>query len=260
VLQREGPRGPSVPAEVAAIDAVCEELISFFEGRGTEVIVLSEYGITDVRRGISLNRLLREHGYIAVREELGRELLDAGASRAFAVADHQIAHIYVNDTAALDDVRALIEGADGVDFVAGERGRKALGLDHSRAGDLIAVADEEAWFTYYYWMDDERAPDFARTVDIHRKPGYDPVELFLDPQLRAPKLRVGLRLIQKTLGFRYLMDVIPLDASLVKGSHGRFPHTSSDGPLIISRSADLVPGDVIHATGIQGVILKHLGL
>ncbi len=260
VLQREGPRGPSVPAEVAAIDAVCEELISFFEGRGTEVIVLSEYGITDVRRGISLNRLLREHGYIAVREELGRELLDAGASRAFAVADHQIAHIYVNDTAALDDVRALIEGADGVDFVAGERGRKALGLDHSRAGDLIAVADEDAWFTYYYWMDDERAPDFARTVDIHRKPGYDPVELFLDPQLRAPKLRVGLRLIQKTLGFRYLMDVIPLDASLVKGSHGRFPHTSSDGPLIISRSADLVPGDEIHATGIQEVILKHLGL
>lgn len=260
VLQREGSDGPTVPKEVGAVDGVCEELITFFEARGTDVVVLSEYGITDVRRGIALNRVLREHGYIAIRDELGRELLDAGASRAFAVADHQLAHIYVNDRSSLEEVRTLIDAVDGVDVVAAQRGRKALGLDHERAGDLVAIADEDSWFSYYYWMDEDRAPDFARTVDIHRKPGYDPVELFVDPELKAPKARIGLRLLQKTLGFRYLMDVIPLDASLVKGSHGRYPSNPSDGPLIISRSGDLLPGDEIHATALQRVLLKHLGL
>ncbi len=257
-LQREGPDGAGIPDEVRAVDGLCEELITFFEGRGTNVIVLSEYGITEVRRGVSLNRILREHGFIAVREELGRELLDAGASRAFAVADHQIAHVYVNDRSALPEVRALLEEVDGVARVTGVRGRKALGLDHDRAGDLIAVAEPDAWFTYYYWMDEERAPDFARTVDIHRKPGYDPVELFLDPDIRAPKARVGLRLLQKKLGFRYLMDVIPLDPSLVKGSHGRRPSSDADSPLIISRRDDLLPGEAIHAVGVQKAILNHL--
>ena len=103
----------------------------------------------------------------------------------------------------------------------------------TRAGDLIAVARENAWFTYYYWLDDRRAPDFARCVDIHRKPGYDPVELFLDPKLRAPKLKVAGKLLKKKLGFRMLMDVVPLDASLVKGSHGVCPHDSADWPVLI---------------------------
>ncbi len=87
------------------------------------------------------------------------------------------------------------------------------------------------WFTYHYWLDDARAPDFARTVDIHRKPGYDPVELFLDPALPLPKLKIAATLREESLGFRDLMDVIPLDASLVKGSHGRLTDTADEGPL-----------------------------
>ena len=255
-LQRVGTHGESVAEHVRQVDSLCEELITFFENRGASVIVLSEYGITPVSRGISLNRVLRNNGYIAVREELGRELLDAGASRAFAVADHQLAHVYVRDPKDLTEVRSLIESVDGVETVLDDEGKSAAGLNHDRAGELVAVSEPDAWFTYYYWLDDDRAPDYARTVDIHRKPGYDPVELFIDPELKAPVLKIGLRVAQKKLGFRYLMDVIPLDASLVKGSHGRLPSRLEEGPLIITRQ-DLAI-DQIHATAVRDLILDHI--
>jgi len=118
--------------------------------------------------------------------------------------------------------------------------REALrehGLDHERAGDLVAVAAPERWFTYYYWLDDGRMPDFARTVDIHRKPGYDPVELFLDPTIRLPQLKIALTLAKKSLGFRTLLDVIGTDASLVRGSHGRLPARSEEGPVFLCTDA-----------------------
>jgi predicted AlkP superfamily pyrophosphatase or phosphodiesterase len=256
-LQKVGPHGPGIAAEVRAVDAICEELITYFEGRAAEVIVLSEYGVTSVRRSISLNRRLRQEGFLEVREELGGELLDAGASKAFAVADHQVAHVYVDDPGAVDDVRALIQDVEGVDTVLAGRRRTFNGLNHDRAGDLVAVAEPDAWFTYYYWLDDDRAPDFARTVDIHRKPGYDPAELFLDPGLKSARLRAALRLVQKKLGFRYLMDVIPIDPSLVGGSHGRLPGDAQEGPLLITGRSDLA-STRMHATGVRNVIASHL--
>src|SRR5262249_37304345 len=154
--------------------------------------------------------------------------------------DHQVAHIYVNDAVLLKTVRSLLENTEGVGAVLGGTEKAAAGIDHPRAGDLIAVAAEDAWFTYYYWLEDRLAPDFARTVDIHRKPGYDPVELFLDPKLKFPKLKIALRLLQKKLGLRMLMDVIPLDASLVKGSHGRRPSNPADYPILICGDSGLV--------------------
>jgi predicted AlkP superfamily pyrophosphatase or phosphodiesterase len=258
VLQQEGPAGPSVAARVAEIDAVCEELIGFFEARDARVVVLSEYGIHAVHHPIHINRLLREHGLIAVREELGRELLDPGASAAFAVADHQIAHVYVNDPDRLGEVRTLLANVSGIDLVLDAEGKRAHHLDHPRAGTLVAVAAPDAWFTYYYWLDDDRAPDYARTVEIHRKPGYDPVELFVDPALRFPKARVANRLLRKTLGFRYLMDVISLDATLVKGSHGRLSTDPDEGPLLITRHADLLAGPTLLPTDVYDVLLAHL--
>lgn len=219
-LQRVGPHHPSVAGDLKDIDKVCADLITFYESRGAQVIVLSEYGITEVNNPISLNRVLRQHGYLQVREELGFELLDPGASTAFAVADHQVAHIYVNDKSKLQAIRKLIENTPGVAEVYGEEEKKLHHIDHPRAGELVAVADTNAWFTYYFWLDDAKAPDYARTVDIHRKPGYDPAELFVDPTIKAVKLKVLLKLLKKKLGFRYLLDVIPLDASIVKGSHG----------------------------------------
>ena len=112
---------------------------------------------------------------------MGRDVLDAGESAAFAVADHQIAHVYVNDLSKLNEVRSLLEATPGVERVLDEAEKRQEHLDHPRSGELVAIAAPDAWFTYYYWLDDSRAPDFARTVDIHRKPGYDPAELFLDP-------------------------------------------------------------------------------
>jgi predicted AlkP superfamily pyrophosphatase or phosphodiesterase len=234
---RNPPLNPAILPDLLAIDAIVGDLIAFFEQRGVAVMLLSEYGITNVSRAIHLNRLFRQRGWITVKEELGLELLDAGNSQVFAVADHQVAHVYLNeriDPKVRHEVRALLEDTDGIAQVLDRDAKQTLGIDHERAGDFIAVAREDAWFTYYYWLDDRKAPDFARCVDIHRKPGYDPVELFLDPKIPAVKLKIAWRLLQKKLGFRMLMDVIPLDASLVKGSHGCRPASPADWPVLIT--------------------------
>ncbi len=258
-LQRVGPGSPAALDDVKQVDDACAGLIDFFESRGAQVIVLSEYGLRDVTTPIHINRALREQGLIAVRRELGLELLDAGASAAFAVADHQVAHVYVNDRARLGAVRALLEALPGVERVLDEDGKRVEGLAHGRSGELVAIARPDAWFTYYYWLDDRRAPDFARTVDIHRKPGYDPVELFLDPALRAPAVTVGWKLAKRKLGFRALLDVIPLDASLVRGSHGRRAGPGDeDAPLFITRRRDLAAPPFLESTAVHEHILSHL--
>jgi len=239
-LQRHGPYdgsgglNPKIHRDLQELDAIVGGLIDFYDKRGVQVVLLSEYGITNVNTPVSLNRLFREQGWLAIKEELGLEILDAGASKVFAVADHQVAHIYLNDPALETAVRRLLEKTAGVEIILAGPEKAKAGIDHIRAGDLIAVAPSNAWFNYYYWRDDRRAPDFARTVDIHRKPGYDPVELFLDPKLPSPKLKIAWRLLQKKLGFRMLMDVIPLDATLVKGSHGRRPADKKEWPVFIS--------------------------
>jgi predicted AlkP superfamily pyrophosphatase or phosphodiesterase len=180
------------------------------------------------------------------------------ASKAFAVADHQIAHVYVSDPQALPKVRDILQGLPGVERVYDASDTSSLDLDHPRSGELVVIADARSWFTYYYWKDDRRAPDFARTVEIHRKPGYDPVELFLDPGISSPKLAIGKRLAMRKLGFRALMDVIPLDATLVKGSHGRITDESRDGPLIISDRADLLDGRNLAATDVKSLLLDTI--
>lgn len=232
-LQRCGNIEQLVASDLNDIDLIVGNLIEFYESRGVQPILLSEYGITTVNHVVEINRAFRTENWIAVREELGRELLDAGASKVFAVADHQVAHIYVNDRSLLDAARKLVAKLPGVAQVLGAEEKRAAGIDHPRAGDLIAVAEEHAWFAYYYWLDDTRAPDFARTVDIHRKPGYDPVELFLDPEIKFPKAKIAWRLLQKKLGFRMLMDLIPLNPKLVKGSHGCRPKSKKDWPVVI---------------------------
>ncbi len=257
-LQRLGPDDPAISKDLREIDRVCADLIPFFDSIGVEPLVLSEYGITRVSTPIHINRILRSNGLIAVREELGLEMLDAGASGAFAVADHQIAHVYVNDTEKRSQVWEILEGIEGVERVLDGPGKAEMHLDHPRSGDLIAISRADAWFTYYYWLNDRNAPDFARTVDIHRKPGYDPAELFIDPTLNIPALKVGTALLKKQLGFRYLMDVIPLDATLVRGSHGRITDSPTAGPLFITQQKQLLDGNSLGALDICPLILKHL--
>lgn len=257
-LQRLGPDHPAIHEDVRRIDALCGELIEHVQKDRTRVIVLSEYGVTAVSGPVHINRVLREAGLLTVREELGLELLNAGASEAFAVADHQIAHVYVKSPGRIPEVKRLLETVPGIELVLDDEGKRGYGLDHPRSGELVALSQADRWFTYYYWTDDGRAPDFARTVDIHRKPGYDPVELFIDPSLRLPALHIARRLLQKKLGFRMLMDVIGLDAGLPKGSHGRMTDKVEQGPLFITSEADRLPPGPVAATEVKSLILRHV--
>jgi len=253
-LQRLGPSHPSVPADLKLIDEIAGDLIDFFHRQDVRVLVLSEYGITEVDTPVHLNRLFREKGWIAIKDELGLELMDCGASKVFSVADHQVAHVYLNDPSLEPAVRQIMEKQPGIARVLGSGELAALGVSHRRSGNLIAVASEKAWFTYYYWLEDRLAPDFARCVDIHRKPGYDPVELFLDPKLNLPKIQIAWRLLKKKLGFRMLMDVIPLNATLVKGSHGILPSDARNYPLIIAEEASLLPDAMLPSTAVCQII------
>jgi predicted AlkP superfamily pyrophosphatase or phosphodiesterase len=257
-LQRLGPDDPRIADDLRAVDALCGELIETWTKDGARVVALSEYGITNVNRPIHINRALREAGLLQVREEIGHELMDPVASLAFAVADHQVAHVYCQRSSALPELKSVIAKLPGVEQVLDAEGQRAFGLDHPRSGELVVVAEPGSWFTYYYWLDDARAPDFARTVEIHRKPGYDPVELFMDPRIRSKVLSVGWRLAKQRLGFRSLMDVIPLDANLVKGSHGRVTDHPEQGPIFISSDASLLPVGPIHATTVKSLILDHI--
>lgn len=257
-MQRLGPGDPAVRAELRAIDRVCGDLIRHLSEKGARVIVLSEYGLNQVRGAVHINRALREEGLVAVRDELGLEALDTGASRAFAVADHQIAHVYVREPKDVPAVKRLLEGVPGIERVLANEEQAEAGLNHPRAGELVALAQANRWFTYYYWLDDAKAPDFARTVDIHRKPGYDPVELFADPAIPLLPLKIAWILLKKNLGFRYLMDVIPLDASLVRGSHGRAAGDSRKGPVLISSERLPLTEGPLPAASVRDTILQHL--
>ena len=250
-LQKFGQDFSSISKDLAAIDKVVEQLVNYYTSKGAKIILLSEYGINSVKQPVHINRVLRSHGLLGVRIERGLELLDAGASKAFAVADHQVAHIYLNDPSSLDSVKALLKAIQGIALVLDKEAQRQYHLDHERSGDLVVMADEGSWFTYYFWLDDAVAPDYARVVDIHKKPGYDPVELFM-----TSKARAGYKLLRKKAGLRYVMDVIPLDANLVKGAHGALVKDSSFHPVLISD--EQVSKQNLIATDIYDVIWRHL--
>lgn len=250
-LQKYGQDLTRIKKELGEIDRVVEQLITWYSKKNARIILLSEYGITHVDHPISLNRVLREQGLLNIRVERGLELLDAGASRAFAVADHQVAHIYINDPSVKSGVRSILEKVSGVELVLDREEQQRYGIHHERAGDLVVMADARSWFTYYFWFDDAKAPDYARAVDIHKKPGYDPVEMFM-----SSKLRAGYKLLRKKSGLRYVMNVIPLDATLVKGSHGRVGTEKEFHPVLIADG--IGKGKDLKATAVYDVIWDAL--
>lgn len=220
------------PERVVEVDRCAGEVIDAAHDIGAQVIVVSEYGLVPVSRPVMINQELRRAGWLTVRDGPFGEMLMPVDSRVFAVADHQVAHVYVRDV-PVEDVRSRLEAMPGVARVVPP---EELDLHHARSGELIALSEPDAWFAYYYWLDQARAPDFATSVDIHRKPGYDPCELFM-----TSKLRAAARLLQKKLGFRYRMDVVPLEPRLVRGSHG-LTNEPDDGALIIGPNHP--PGDM----------------
>ncbi|HKF49634.1 MAG TPA: alkaline phosphatase family protein [Terracidiphilus sp.] len=254
-----GPDVAKLDGMLREIDGLCGELMTFYETRGVRVLIVSEFSAVPVSRPVHLNRLFRERGWLSIREELGHEALFPGSSRAFAVADMQVAHIYVNEPGLLDEVREVVEAAPGVSEVLGEAGKRAHHLDHPRSGELIALAEPDAWFTYYFWLDDAKAPDYARTVDIIRKPGYDPVELFLNQESPLAALKYGWEFLRDKWGFRSAIHCTPLDARLLKGAHG-LKTDLADGPVALTRHAELLNDGPVHATEIRDLMLAHLDL
>ncbi len=235
-LQKLGPEHPEIPHHVKKIDDIVKKLLDFYQGQDVKVILLSEYGITPVDSPIHINRILREKfpNDLAIREEDNLEILDAGASEIFAVADHQAAHVYIKDPSKIRAYKTFLQTVSGIDKILDAQDQEAFDIHHSRSGDLLLISEHDHWFTYYYWLDDAKAPDFARTVDIHRKPGYDPCELFIDPKIKFPRLKIATKLFQKKiLKQATLLDVIPLDATLVKGSHGNTDVPEQYQPLLI---------------------------
>jgi predicted AlkP superfamily pyrophosphatase or phosphodiesterase len=256
--QRFGPTGCELPRLVGELDAACGPVLDAARSVGARVWVVSEYGHVQVSRAVLPNRALRQAGLLAVRPGPFGEMLDTFGSRAFAVCDHQLAHVYVRDPADMAPAREVLAGLPGVARLLGGEERAEFGLLHDRSGELVALSTPDAWFAYPYWLDDRRAPDFARTVDIHRKPGYDPCELFFDPSLWWPRGRALRRLLQKKLGFRTLLDVVPLDPRLVRGSHGLPAADSANGPLLVGDGPPPPQAD-LPLPAVHGLLLDALG-
>ena len=256
--QRFGPSGCGMAKCVKQLDDACLPLLDAAKEIGAKVWVVSEYGHCDVSRPVYVNRLLRTAGLLEVRKGPFGEQLDLYGSRAFAVVDHQLAHVYVRDPEDVSLVKDLLTPVQGVARVLAGDERDELGLNHSRSGELVLLSDRDSWFAYPFWLNDPDAPDYARAVAIHHKPGFDPCELFFDPKFRMPKLHAAKRVLEKKLGFRMTMDVVPLDASIVKGSHGLAAADPLDRPILIGHGPR--PGGSVPMTAVRDLILETLGL
>jgi predicted AlkP superfamily pyrophosphatase or phosphodiesterase len=256
--QRFGPAGTDMPQRVKELDDACAPLLDAAAKRGAQVWVVSEYGHCDVTRHVTPNRLLRQAGLLEARSGPFGEQLDLFASRAVAVCDHQLAHVYVPDAADIPAVKGVFQSVKGIARVLAGEERAALRLAHSRSGEIILVAEPDCWFAYPFWLDDAVAPDYAPAVAIHHKPGFDPCELFFDPGLWFPKLHAARRLLGKKLGFRTIFDVVPLDPGIVRGSHGLAAADPLDRPVLIGQGSS--PGPSVPMVDVRDLILGALGL
>jgi predicted AlkP superfamily pyrophosphatase or phosphodiesterase len=257
--QRYGPAACDMKRLVGELDEVCAPLLDAARQTGTRAWVVSEYAHVDVTRPVLPNQTLRRADLLAVRPGPFGEQLETISSRAFAVCDHQLAHVYVADPADVPRVRDLLAPTPGVARVLVGEERSEIHLDHERSGELVLLAQRDAWFAYPFWLEDRIAPDYARTVDIHRKPGFDPCELFIDPRLRWPRARVLWRLAQKKLGLRTLLDVVPLDPTIVRGSHGLPAPEPDDRPLLVGDGPP--PGETfLDMSSVYDLLLQALDL
>lgn len=243
--QKFGPDSEQAQTALGELDRAIGRLIDGYSDAGLDDVLwlaASEYVITEVNDVCYPNRVLRVAECLSLKEdESGGEVLVPAESQAWAMVDHQFAHVFVRDSADVERAAELFRQEPLVErvLIGAERGE--VGLNHPRSGEIVLIAKPEAWFAYYWWMDDDRAPAFARTVDIHNKPGYDPVEMFIDMPSRQT----------------------PLDATLVRGSHG-YPATNSShrGVLVSSDTAVLDETSLsgLRDTDVAGIVLKNFGI
>jgi hypothetical protein len=258
--QRTGPDSPPALAACGELDAEIARLVDGLAGMvGRDrltVLVAGEYRIRPVTHTLFPNRVLREAGLLAVTDTPEGELLDMERSRAWALADHQVSHVYLHEGSDLDErnklglvdeIAALFRGRAGVGRVLAGAELVSAGLTAasppgamSRCGDLVIESTPDSWQAYPYWLDEARAPAFARTVDIHRKPGYDPVELHID---RAKLPAVS----------------IPLDTSLVKGSHGGVDPAAPHETIFIASRPGLAAGPLA-THEVAGLVKRIFGV
>lgn len=242
--QKFGPDSPEAGAALGVLDATIGRLIDGYAATGLEDtlwLAASEYVISPVERVIYPNRMLREAGMLSLREDDGCEHLVPGESRAWALVDHQLAHVFVRNASDVERVADLFRSDDKVSEVLVGPERSKYGLDQSRAGEIVLISRPDAWFAYYWWRDDAKSPPFARTVDIHQKPGYDPVEMFIDMPTKST----------------------PLDATLVKGSHGCPADDARRQGVLLSSNAEAVAsvaGGVAKDTDVAEIVLANFGV
>jgi predicted AlkP superfamily pyrophosphatase or phosphodiesterase len=231
--QRFGPRSTQARSTLSRGDALIGETIERARSAGYDVAIVSDYGFTEVTRPIFLNRVLRQSGYVEVDHAANGELLEPGASRAFAVCDNQAAHIYVRDEKDIEAVKTLLIETEGVRSVLGPDVDESPCLGHSRSGTLLAIADPDAWFAYPYWLEEEHAPDFASCVDIFNKPGFDPCEMLLREGVGGG-LHLAKRFLQMKLGIRAPFDVISTRYDRIRGVRNIAPRRPEEGATLIS--------------------------
>jgi predicted AlkP superfamily pyrophosphatase or phosphodiesterase len=256
-LQKVGPNHHSIARELRLIDHEVGKLIDHFTKQNVQICLVSEYGIDEVDSAVAINKVLRDANFLAIRKELGREYLDAGQSNAFAVPDHQVAHVYVKNKTQIPEIVSTLSNIHGVEQVI--QGDERADLLHERCGDIVLIAKQHFWFVHDWWNDATSAPDYQPTVDIHRKPGYDPREMFLAKGWRGSKPRIALKLLAKKIGLTTLLDVIEMDPSVVQGSHGRTPAMGATSPIIIP-PATITNNNPISATSFKELMLSWMEL
>ena len=245
--------GPDSPEAIAACQELDQEIGRLREGieaawSGVAPLwmVASEYAITSVSHVAYPNRLLRDAGLLRVtHDEANGELIDFKASDAWALCDHQHAHLFVRDRnkAVISQVTELFKNVEGVSEVWDQEEQRRHGLWHERSGDVVLNSEPHSWFAYYYWLDEAQAPAFARKVDIHRKPGYDPVEMFWDGAL-ASEFGSG----------------VPLDAGLIRGSHGAPSRSEDQQGVMLTSQPGVIAERAMADVDVFGLVLSQFGV
>ncbi|WP_226042111.1 nucleotide pyrophosphatase/phosphodiesterase family protein [Natrinema sp. DC36] len=236
--QSDGPDSDAFATALETVDDLLETFLADCSDTDrwdeTVLTLVSEYGFHEVDRPIFPNRALREAELLETDAGGDADIPD---SNAFAMVDHQIAHVYA-DEGALDAARDALAGLEGIDAVLDDSGKAERGIDHPNAGDLVLVAEPDAWFQYYWWDDRANAPPYATEMDIHAKPGFDPCELFFGDE-----------------------GLVSLDASRVSGSHGRVDESAFGCFGLGGPAAPELEGDgPVDATDVTPTIVELLGL